>query len=169
MERPSLVLTSQRTTCPHCRLPLQQAKPGQTGAVAAQIIAEPAVFTAWHLSRSCPASCKQATYWRGFVAFRILRTKQRCTLLKEVDLPDPDHFFLNSRRAWQDRGSAAGGTECFCTEPAFKVRVFFCGSCTPVCATTSAISFAKVGSGRSFTGELWKPAPLSLRPSGRMS
>ena len=103
----ALVLTSQRTACPHCRQPLKQATPGQTGGVAAQIIAEPAVLSAWHLARYCPSSCQQATYWCGFVAFRILRSKQRCIWRKEVDLPDADHFFLSSRlglaRSWLRR------------------------------------------------------------------
>jgi hypothetical protein len=86
---------------------LKQARPGQSGAVGAQIIAEPDIIAAWHLSSSCPASCQQARYWCGFVEFRMLRQNKRCTLRKEIDLPDPDYFFLNSRtglaRSWLRR------------------------------------------------------------------
>jgi len=104
---PSAVVTSQRKVCPQCRQPLKQARPGQSGAVGAQIIAEPDIIAAWHLSSSCPASCQQARYWCGFVEFRMLRQNKRCTLRKEIDLPDPDYFFLNSRtglaRSWLRR------------------------------------------------------------------
>ncbi|CAK8985257.1 unnamed protein product [Durusdinium trenchii] len=79
MERSFLVVTSQRTSCPHCQQPLQQAKPG---------LAPVSLL---------PGLCQLATYWCGFAAFRVPRDKQRCTWRKEVDLPDPDHFFLNSR------------------------------------------------------------------------
>ena len=40
-----------------------------------------------------PGVCQVATYWCGFVAFRLPRDKQRRTWREEVDLPDPDHFF----------------------------------------------------------------------------
>ena len=62
-------LTSARSVCPHCRLPLLQSKPSGRGAIRAQVIAEPDSFFAWHLSRRCPCGCRRATYWCGYMTF----------------------------------------------------------------------------------------------------
>ena len=169
MERSFLVVTSQRTSCPHCQQPLQQAKPGQTGGVSAQIIAEPAVLKAWHLSRFCPASVSWRRTGVALPPFVYHGTSsgarggKRWTCLTRI-ISSSIHAWV-----WQRLGCAAGGTECLRTEPAFREKGRCCDLQTPTSATTSAISFETVGCGRSSAGELLKLVLPCLMVCARVS
>lgn len=102
---PVLRVTSNRTQCPHCgsapREPIYKEGAKQRGIVSCQIIAEPKTFQAFHISRWCESNCqgKGTKYWGGFLEKPLeVCSRKRRVLVKAVDEPHADYFFLN--KSW---------------------------------------------------------------------
>ena len=90
----SLVLSSTREVCPDCRCPLTQtpARQSRRGAVACQIIAEPASLHGWHVCRLCSFCGSHKKFWCGFV--EVLTGRK---WVKHIDAPHETFFFLSKK------------------------------------------------------------------------